>query len=362
MIENVIERFLNTVLIAFEGLVAPRTGLHWFFLACALVIALLVYWFRDAREDAPTLRSFLRYCFPGRIYRHRSAKLDFRYVAVNTLFTSIFLAPLLLSSVAVSHHTWMGLQVVFGQPGPQLPGGLVSDVILTFAVLILADLGFYVAHYIAHRVPFFWEFHKVHHSAEVLHPVTSLRAHPMDSVLSNTFQGVGTGVAFGSCYYLFNGEVDELRFVGLNAVVFLFTAASFNLRHSHVWLDYGRILNRVFISPAHHQIHHSVERRHADRNLGLVFAWWDWLGGTLYAPDRREELSFGLCDREESREYSSVWRLYVLPICKLADRMRGAVIAGCPWAGTGKTSVFSHSGMPPAMCTAPEDSTNRRQP
>jgi sterol desaturase/sphingolipid hydroxylase (fatty acid hydroxylase superfamily) len=81
----------------------------------------------------------------------------------------------------------------------------------------------------------------------------------------------------------------------------------------------------VLISPAHHQIHHSAAPRHCDRNMGLVFALWDWAGGTLYPPDRRERLTYGLIDRAEGRAFSTVWQLYSRPVANLARRaMRGA--------------------------------------
>ena len=54
-----------------------------------------------------------------------------------------------------------------------------------------------------------------------------------------------------------------------------------NLRHSHVWITYGRIMERLLISPAQHQIHHSKNKVHFDRNFGVVLAIWDGMFGTL---------------------------------------------------------------------------------
>ena len=60
---------------------------------------------------------------------------------------------------------------------------------VTIRLLLLLDIGHYISHYIQHKVPFFWEFHKVHHAAEVLTPVTAFRAHPVESILDSLFQG-----------------------------------------------------------------------------------------------------------------------------------------------------------------------------
>ena len=57
-------------------------------------------------------------------------------------------------------------------------------------------------------------------------------------------------------------------------------------------------MERFFISPAQHQIHHSNEARHHDKNFGSALALWDLIGGTLYIPKRREVLSFGLSKTE----------------------------------------------------------------
>jgi sterol desaturase/sphingolipid hydroxylase (fatty acid hydroxylase superfamily) len=48
-------------------------------------------------------------------------------------------------------------------------------------------------------------------------------------------------------------------------------------------------------SPAHHQIHHSTDPRHFDRNLGYALSIWDWAFGTLWVPERRGRVRLG-CD------------------------------------------------------------------
>lgn len=327
---ELLERLRNSIVHAYSSLFASDTGLHGLFLCSALVIAMLIYSWRDA-GSRPTLRGMLQFCFPARIFLHRSATLDYRYVAVNALLSVTFLAPFLLSVSFVSHQTWMGLRFMFGEAVPFLAPGIAADVCLTIAVVLAGDLGFYVAHWLVHRVDFLWQFHKVHHSAEVLQPLTAYRAHPMDSVVSTTCLGTASGIAFGTFYFLCGGEVDEIRFFGLNIITFLFTTAGFNLRHTHVWISYGKTLNRLFISPAHHQIHHSAAPRHANKNLGLVFSFWDQLFGTHYAPDLRETLTFGLGNRKEGAEYRSVLRLYLLPFREVGRSLRSQLRSRSRW-------------------------------
>ena len=322
---DLLERLGTSLYAIFAGVFDPSTGLHWLFLSSALLLALGVYWFRDSDQQR-NLVGFLGYCFPRRIYTHRSAKLDFRFFVVNSAFSGLFLVPFVLSAAAVSHFTWMGLRSVFGQPEPLFMPGLGANALLTVAVILAIDLGHYVAHWHAHHVRFLWEFHKVHHSAEVLHPVTAFRDHPVVMFVSTTFRGFASGIAFGCFYFLYAGEVDEVRFLGLNLFAFLFSTAGFNLRHTHIWVSYRRALNRIFISPAHHQIHHSAAPRHVNKNLGLIFSFWDQLFGTHYVPGQREALDYGLCNRQEGAEFRSVVGLYLVPFRNVARLVGQSVL------------------------------------
>ncbi len=56
------------------------------------------------------------------------------------------------------------------------------------------------------------------------------------------------------------------------------------------------------MSPAHHQIHHSRNPAHFNKNLGSCLAVWDWMFGTLYIPGAEPEvLEFGVePDRENA--------------------------------------------------------------
>jgi sterol desaturase/sphingolipid hydroxylase (fatty acid hydroxylase superfamily) len=68
-----------------------------------------------------------------------------------------------------------------------------------------------------------------------------------------------------------------------------------HLQHSHLWIAVTGPLGRVVISPAHHQIHHSTNPKHFNKNFGSCLAIWDWIFGTLHIPNRdREHLTFGV--------------------------------------------------------------------
>jgi sterol desaturase/sphingolipid hydroxylase (fatty acid hydroxylase superfamily) len=146
----------------------------------------------------------------------------------------------------------------------------------------------------------------------VLTPITAYRMHPVDDSLSALCSGVLSGIVAGAFQFADPTRAGALTLLGVNACFFLFYAAGFNLRHSHIWLSYGALFDRIFISPAQHQVHHSVAERHWHRNYGFMLAFWDGLAGTLYVPRGYEEIAYGLPDGE-GVAYDSLPALYALP-------------------------------------------------
>jgi sterol desaturase/sphingolipid hydroxylase (fatty acid hydroxylase superfamily) len=313
-------------------LVAPGSQLYWPFVLSAAGIALLIYFVRDNRNEGGNLERFLSFCFPGRIYRHPSALLDFRYFLVNTIVYGAFIGPLLLTSSSTAVSTAYVLIKVAGEPPSSLlPGGIWADIAVTVAAVVFADIGFFVSHWLQHRVGFLWEFHKVHHAAEVLHPLTLYRRHPVDAALDAVLMGAAAGIVLGISGFLFDDSVKGLTILGTNAALFVFHFAGVHLRHSHIRLSFG-FLDRIFISPTLHQVHHGCSPQHVDKNFGGIFSVWDWLAGTLYLPRNDEELVLGLTEGEH-HEYNSIARLYLLPFVKVAIRMQ-RLVGSCAIQGT----------------------------
>ena len=62
-----------------------------------------------------------------------------------------------------------------------------------------------------------------------------------------------------------------------------------HLQHTQLWIPFTGWLGRVFMSPAHHQIHHSAIPAHFNKNMGSCLALWDWMFGTLYVPAAERE-------------------------------------------------------------------------
>ena len=86
-----------------------------------------------------------------------------------------------------------------------------------------------------------------------------------------------------------------------------------NLRHSHIWLSFGPFVEHIFFSPAQHQIHHSTDPRHFNKNFASDLSIWDWMFGSLYVTHGKENIRVGLVESDGRNSYKSVWDMYVQP-------------------------------------------------
>jgi sterol desaturase/sphingolipid hydroxylase (fatty acid hydroxylase superfamily) len=147
-------------------------------------------------------------------------------------------------------------------------------------------------------VPLLWEFHKVHHNAEVLTPLTNFRVHPVYTWVFTNILAFSAAVANGLGNYMFGETAYQYALSDTNIILVLFIHAYVHLQHSHMWIAFRGVLGRIFVSPAHHQVHHSSNPKHFNKNFGSCLALWDWMFGTLYVPEKeREPLTFGFPDQ-----------------------------------------------------------------
>ena len=86
----------------------------------------------------------------------------------------------------------------------------------------------------------------------------------------------------GVAAYLFGDTAYQYALAGNNIILVVFIHVYVHLQHTHLWISFRGLLGRVFISPAHHQVHHSTNPVHFNKNLGSCLAVWDWLFGTLH--------------------------------------------------------------------------------
>jgi len=316
---EILHRFLRSTAVPLFHPFAPTERIFLLYLAGALVLAVFVFWADPAVSKQRPVPGFFRYCFPKAIYFHRSAVMDYMYFVFYKMFFFFLVIPFLITQQAVAGrvlevfskiHPPLGIQ-------PSLP--VLFTFVFTLSAFVIADFGIFLAHYLQHKVPVLWEFHKVHHSAEVLTPMTVYRMHPVDDILSATLVSLFAGFFSGFWLYFFDQPGRMITLMGVNMFVFAYYLFGYNLRHSHIWLSYGPFWSRILISPAQHQIHHSVAREHVDKNIGFVFSFWDELFGTLVVPDRKLDIEYGLRHGED-KEFQFVGRLFLLPFKKCLQK------------------------------------------
>lgn len=264
-------------------------------LAVSLVIAVAYLSTRGGRtwRRARPWR-ILKVLFSRRYVFQRSHLLDALMLLFNTRVVGLAIGWLLISGTWVSQWTYTTLNATFGAQAPSTWPYWLIMVTGSVVVFLAYEFGYWLDHYLSHKVPFLWEFHKVHHQAEALSPATNFRVHPMDTMVFSNILSLTMGPVNGATCYAFGLPFEQTSMFGYFTVLTFFAFIVVQLQHSHVWIPFTGTLGKIFVSPAHHQIHHSANPIHFDKNMGSCLAIFDWLFGTLHLPTkRREKLVFG---------------------------------------------------------------------
>ena len=125
----------------------------------------------------------------------------------------------------------------------------------------------------------------------MLTPLTLFRVHPVEHILYFLRGLLVFGVTSGVFIWMFSGKLTALQVLGVDMFGFLFNFFAANLRHSHIWLSFGKF-ERFLVSPAQHQLHHSAEHNFA--NLGSILSVWDGIMGTRLLAQNKQKIHFGL--------------------------------------------------------------------
>lgn len=291
----IFDHLLNTLVYPVVRLFSVGDSLALLWLAASLMFLLAVIAIdRGLRRRQIVLRRVIRFALPMRIVLHRSSILDYKLFVVNSVIMFGLLGFFVMTAPQWQALTSYALGAVFGPPAVATVSSW-GVFILTTALQILAlDFGYWLAHYWFHKSPVMWEFHKVHHSAEVMTPATEWRQHPVELLAIPAVYGLTSGVTYAVVVHIFGAEAQKLGLMGQNLILVAHLATFHHLRHSHVHMPFTGLWGRIFHSPAHHQIHHSANEIHFGKNLGYLFSIWDWLFGTLHMPRRGEQLVLGI--------------------------------------------------------------------
>lgn len=309
--------YLSQIEIVFGDFWDPKKRVFVGYLALSVLIALI--WLVAIKHIAP--RSALARIFDRKVFFSGSARADYKIFVINQLFT-FFISPVLVTHIAIATSIYF-----FLHRQDWISAGQFEDVntalvvtLFTGTMFLLDDFTKFLVHRWMHLWPVLWTLHKVHHSAETLTPVTVYRVHPLEGILYGLRSAVAQGIAISLFVFLFGSTVDLATIVGVNVLVFLFHVTGSNLRHSHINISYWPWLEYVLISPAQHQLHHSVAEEHYDKNFGAALAIWDWLFGSLHLSEAERELEFGLTPGEASS--TRILDIYLRPFREIGSIVR----------------------------------------
>ena len=195
---------------------------------------------------------------------------------------------------------------------------------IAFAMyLVVLDFVEYLIHRGQHGFTWWWGLHSLHHSQRQMTMWSDNRNHLLDDLLRDSLLVV-VGQLIG---------VGPGQFVAIVAIAQL----SESLQHANVRLHFGRIGERLWISPRFHRLHHSIGLGHERKvvgallekgrspalgghNFGVLLPWWDVLFRTANFELRWDPT--GVRDQvEQGRDYGGgFWSQQWLGVLRLVGK------------------------------------------
>ena len=231
--------------------------------------------------------------FPAERWSDRSGvRTDVLY----TLLHRVGLVPIaiyalltpLIDLVDAQLRTWGYIPPGLESVVPSLADAPLATFLLYLVILDLAD---YWRHRLQHRWGRWWALHSLHHSQRQMSFWTDDRNHLLDDVIA--------GIWFAAVAF-FIGVPPE-QFV---AAVMLMRFVE-SLSHANVRFGFGRVGERLLVSPRFHRTHHAVGIGHEGKfygcNFATLFPLWDIVFGT--ADFKHRAAATGISDQLQGRDY-----------------------------------------------------------
>jgi len=144
------------------------------------------------------------------------------------------------------------------------------------------DFMLYVWHLLNHEIPFFWRFHRVHHSDLNMDVSTATRFHIGELAMSAV-------IKICLIYFIGANLISVIIFESLLVLTAQFQHSSLNVPES-----VEKVFWIFFVPPSMHRIHHSVKIHERDTNYGTILSVWDRLLGTLLKDIPQETIIIGV--------------------------------------------------------------------
>ncbi|MGJ8657781.1 MAG: sterol desaturase family protein [Akkermansiaceae bacterium] len=249
----------------------PSWNNYFYWLIGISLFFFLLEIFRPWREDQPKFRKdfwldtfymFFNFFIFSLVIYHAGSEL------VVTWFTELLASIGITNLVAIHIQTW-------------------SVAAQLFTLFILRDFIHWNVHRLLHRVPWLWEFHKVHHSVEQMGFAAHLRYHWMENVVYRVIEYIPLAlIGFGIENFI---------------IVHIFTIIIGHFNHSNIRVPLGP-LKYIFNNPQMHIWHHArkLPKNHRyGMNFGLSLSIWDYLFRSAYIPRNGKDITLGFHDQKE---------------------------------------------------------------
>ena len=194
------------------------------------------------------------------------------------------------------------------------PGVTDTAVASLLIYLVLFDFVAYWTHRGQHQLKWWWQLHSLHHSQRQMTMWSDNRSHVLESLLDDAIMVLVAQLI---------GVAPE-QFI----VIVVLTQLSESLQHANIRLSFGRIGERLWVSPRFHRLHHSIGIGHetngpatrGGHNFGVLLPWWDMLFGTANFEHRYDPT--GIRDQVEgNRDYGrGFWAQQWLGMKRLCGR------------------------------------------
>ncbi len=203
-----------------------------------------------------------------------------------------------------------------------------------FWLLVLQDFFFYWIHRTEHSSRFFWAVHATHHSSEYFNLSVGFRS----SVLEPLYRFV---------FYL------PLPFLGFEAKDIMLSFSITQIYGLLVHTQYFKripIFELIFVTPAHHRVHHASNIQYLDRNMGMFLIIWDKMFGTFQDELPDVKISYGLVGQEDKNlkgpvrvifhEFIDIWKDFFVNKKELPLSIRLKYVFAPPgWSHDGSTKT-----------------------
>ncbi|MEM0968661.1 MAG: sterol desaturase family protein [Verrucomicrobiota bacterium] len=243
----------------------PHWGNYLYWLFALSFGCFLLEWNRPWRADQPRFR--------------KDFWLDAFYMLFNFFLFSLIIYHAASQVVVNAFQTGLGNMGIENFVALRVDGLPVWGQLLL--LLVIKDFVHWNVHRLLHRVPFLWEFHKVHHSVQEMGFAAHLRFHWMETVVYKTLEYLPLAlIGFG---------IDDFL------LVHLFTLAVGHFNHSNIRVPLGP-LRFVLNNPQMHIWHHARELPKGHPygvNFGLTLSVWDYLFRTAHIPEEGRDVELG---------------------------------------------------------------------